>query len=267
MAASSDRSLRIIAQSNDKLQVVNGFVKGASVIHKFGAAEAVTTALTPITTALVWPTPTTATALEVVSTDNANDIPEGDGALTVEIHGIRTWAEETIESYALTGTTPVAVGSWLRVYRVKVTSSGVYAAHGTPSHNSTITLRVAAAGATWAIVGPASTGIGAAQSEIGAFSVPTGTHVHVTGIQINVDSAQAGNVFFFSREGADTVVAPFSPMQIKQAYRNIKGGLDVDFDYPLGPFTGPCDIGLMGQSAASTANIEGRMTILRELHV
>ena len=171
---------------------------------------------------------------------------------------------EAVSTITLTGTTPVAAGSWLRVYRMKVSASGVYAEPGTPSHNSTITLRVAAAGATWATIGVASTNFGASQSEIACYSVPANEHAHIIDVTANVDAAQSSNIFLYLREDADAVAAPFGPLQLKQAYRNIKGDLKEVFDYPLGPFYGPCDILMLVQTTAATADIEGRFTVVKE---
>ena len=158
-------------------EVRKGNVVGHSIVQKFGAIEGVTTTLSPVTSSGKYPTPTAVVALELVSSDNTNDIPAGTGALSVTIEGISNtngvWTEES-QTIALNGTTAVAVpNSMLRVYRMFVATSGVYATATTPSHNSTITLRVSGAGATWQQITPTGT-FGLSQAEIAVYTVPKG---------------------------------------------------------------------------------------------
>jgi hypothetical protein len=213
---------------------------------------------------MVWPTPTTATALELVSDDNTNDIPAGTGARSVTIYGIKDWTTgEESATIALNGTTPVAAGSWLRVYRMMVASSGTYATQTGASHDSTITLRVASAGATWSHISPAVTGFGAGQTQMAVYSAPTGKSVYVDFINILVEASKQADVFLYVREGADTIAAPFNAMNLKAGFRMVDGQTDVDYHFPLGPFVGPCDIGFMAASTPSgTADISIRFDII-----
>jgi hypothetical protein len=265
MAASSDRSLKAIATSNDKLDSVRAEILGVKITHKWGGAEAVTTALTPIASAKVYRTPVAAVALELVSTDNTEDIADGAGALTIDVIGIQDWAVgEVTSTITLTGTTPVAAGSWLRVYRMKVATSGVYAEPDVPSHDSTITLRVASAGETWATIGLAGTNFGASQTEIASYAIGDDKEVYINDIDIFVEGATTADVFLFVREDADAAEAPFGVLQLKESFRKIDGSTNLAFPYPLGPYTGPCDIVFMGNSTAATADIEIRFTVIEK---
>lgn len=248
-----DASLAL-ANSNPHL-IARGLIEGASVVHKFGAARDVGVSFVPVTTSQAYPTPMTAVSLEAVS-DSADDVPAGIGALKIRIYGITDWTlPESIEDVTLNGTTAVALANdWLRIHRVKVIESGTYASDVAPSHLSTITIRVAGAGATWAQVIPED-GFGLAQSEIAVYSVPVGKLAYVHTAAIFVEANKAANVLFFARDNADTVTAPYSAMQAKIILRDIAGGLSISPDTPLGAFAGPCDIGWMGMATAQTANI------------
>jgi len=248
-------------------EVRKGNVYGHSIVSKFGAIAGLTTTLTPITSSGTYPTPTTPVALELVSTDNTNDIPGGTGALSVTIEGISNtngvWTEES-QTVALNGTTAVAVpNSMLRVYRLYVATSGSYATQTVPSHNSTITLRVASAGATWQQLTPTATGsFGLAQSEIACYTVAKGQTGYLLNKKITIESTKSANVFLFVRDNADTVAAPFSPMRVKELDRNIVTSAERHPAAPIVKVAGPADIGFMGQSTSVTTNLSIEFEIL-----
>lgn len=248
-----------LANSNPLL-LARGLVEGASIVHKFGANTSIPTTLSPVSTSLVYPTPVAATALEVVSDstdDNGTTSPLGSGALTVDIHGITDWnSPQVIETVTLNGTTAVPmVNSFLRVYRLKIATSGTYASSTSPSHNSTLTLRESGAGATWAqITKRGSFGLG--QSEIASFSVPAGQLCYMSHADVLVGTTKTVDVVFFARSNADTVVAPYSAMQSKIIMRNLIGKAEVAPETPYGPFIGPCDIGWMAASSVGTSSVE-----------
>lgn len=249
----------IALANSDPHLIARGLIDGASVVHKFGAATNVGLSLVPITTSQSYMTPTVAQSLELVSDstdDNGTTSPLGTGALIVRVYGIADWAGgEVTEDITLNGITAVAlVTSFLRVYRMKVIGSGSYANSTTSSHVSTITLRGAGAGATWAKITPQS-GFGLAQSEIAVYTVPAGKLAYVHSALVSVEASKTANVLFFARENADVVTAPYSAMQTKIILRNVDSALPIQPDTPLGAFTGPCDIGWMGAANAQTANI------------
>lgn len=255
-----------LANSHPRL-IACGLVEGTNMVHKFGAATGVDTALTAITTAKVYRTPTTAVALEVVSDsvdDNGAASPLGSGALMLRIYGLQTWDEESIADVTLNGTTAVALpGTWLRIYRVKVIESGVYASYGTPSHNSTITIREAGGGDTWAQTDSLGT-FGLGQSEIAVYSVPRGRVAYVHSACIFIEATRTANVIFFARENADIIIPPYAGMQAKIVLRDVANAVGVKPDTPVGAFNGPCDIGWMGAANIQAANISIDFEI--ELH-
>ena len=129
--------------NSDPLLLTRGLVDGAKVVHKFGAADAVGGTLVPISSSKTYQMPMTAQALEILSddvNDNGTTSPLGSGALTVEVIGIADWnAGEVTELVTLDGTSVVALSTlFLRVYRIKVITSGTYATDSIGSHDSTI---------------------------------------------------------------------------------------------------------------------------------
>lgn len=246
-------------------EVRKGNVIGHSIVQKFGAIDDITTTLTPITSSGQYPTPTAPIALELVSNDNTNDIPAGTGALSVTIEGLSNtngvWTEES-QTIALNGTTAVAVpNSMLRVYRMFVETSGTYATQTIPSHNSTITLRASGGGATWQTLTPTGT-FGLSQSEIAVYTIPKGKIGYLLSKKVSVESSKTANIFLFVREDCDIVVAPFSPMKVKELERNLATSTERHPSSPIVKATGPADIGFMGQSTSTTTDLSIEFEIL-----
>lgn len=235
----------------DFFQLVRqGLVPGHSLVSKFGAAEAIGTSITPVATAKTYKTPTALTSLELVS-DSTDDAAAGSGLRKVRVYGLSTGWEEVIEEVTLNGTTAVALANqYFRIYRMYGTESGTYATDTAPSHNSTITLRVASGGATWAefiSVG----GFGMGQSEIACYSVPAGYKAYLVDRYLTVETNKAANLFGFIRESADTVAAPFSPMRVFERNLAITEEHAVKPRVLRGPFQGPCDLGYMAAATPS----------------
>jgi len=246
------------------LEVRKGNVPKHSIVQKFGAISGVTTTLTPVTSSGTYPTPTTPTALEVVSS-SANDAPGGSGARTLTIEGISNtngvWTEEA-QTVALNGTAAVAIpNSMLRVYRMYVASSGSYANATTPSHNSTITVRTSGGGATWQRLTPTGT-FGLSQSEIAVYTVPKGFTAYLLSKSVRVESSKTANIFLFVRDNADVVTAPFSPMRVKELERNLGSSADRNPDAPIVKMVGPADVGFMAKSTSVTTDLSIEFELL-----
>lgn len=249
----------IALANSDPILIARGLIAGATPVHKFGAGGGIGTALKPITTSLTYQMPQTAQALEILSDDPADDgttSPRGAGAWVVRVIGIAVWADgEVFEDVVLEGTTPVALTTnFLRVYRMKVSSSGIYADQDNPSHDSLITLRGAGAGVTWGTVMSLSS-FGLAQTEIACYSVPAGKQIFMSGALVSVEATRAANIVFCVREGADIIVAPYTAFQAKIVLRSITDSVPIDQYTPYGPFTGPCDLIWLGEATANTANL------------
>jgi hypothetical protein len=246
------------------LEVRKGNVEKHSIIQKFGAIQDVTTTLTPVTSSGTYPTPTTPIALELVS-DSVDDASGGTGAISVTLEGVSntngSWTRE-VQSVTLTGTTPVAVpNSMTRVDRLYVSESGSYANGTTPSHSSTITLRVAGAGATWQNI-ISESGFGLSQSEISVYTIPKGFSGYILSKNVSIEATRTANVFLFTREGADVVSAPFTPMRVKELERNLSTNASRKPNSPLLKITGPADVGFMAQSTSVTTSLSIEFEVL-----
>ena len=107
--------------------VAEGNVTGHAVWTKLGYTPTMTTAESDLwSKAGAYVFPATAQQMEVVSSDNTNDIVGGTGALKVTIYYLdNLWAEKT-EEVTLTGTTPANTVA-TNIYRIngfRVTSAG-----------------------------------------------------------------------------------------------------------------------------------------------
>ena len=236
------------------VELAAGNLTKYSVIHKFGTNENVGTSFVPISRGGVYQVPTTATALEVVSSD-ANDTAAGSGARTVTIIGLDSNWVEVSQTVSMNGTTAVAIPTSLtRVYRATVATSGTYANAAAGSHAGTITVQGAGGGATWLQI--YFTDFPRGQSQCGIYTIPSGKTGVVYFHYISVDSNKSADVVFFRRENADTVAAPYSAMKANIELIGLSGIINLlDSASPQGPFVGPCDIGFMGKFGTGTGGI------------
>lgn len=239
---------------------------GFSVVHKFGRNESIGTSLEPISLGGVYQMPAAAVSLEFVS-DAAGDALNGAGMHELTVIGLdASWNEQTVTTaaHATDGTTAVAIsGTWLRVFRAFVSSSGTYPTAIAESHVGDITIRVASAGATWATISDAP--IGRGQSEICAYTVPTGKTAYLSSLVVSADAGQnnAPDIILFQRPNADDVSSSYSGA-LREVWESLKvsGQQTLKPATPLGPFVGPCDLIVAGVVATSTGTAEGDFELL-----
>jgi hypothetical protein len=239
--------------------------RGFTVVHKFGRNADVAGAWEPISLGGVYQMPTAAVSLEFLSSDAA-DALNGAGMHELTVIGLNaSWAEQTVSTaaHATDGTTAVAIsGTWLRVYRAYVSSSGTYPTSFGGSHVGDITIRVASAGATWATIDEANGGavdIARGQTEIGCYTVPTGKTAYLSSWTLTVEPGQTTkpSVIIFQRPNADDTSSSYSgTMREIWTAINIDSPINTKPATPLGPFVGPCDIGFVALGAATTAAVE-----------
>jgi len=242
-------------------QVALGLVPNARIERVFGEGN-LTTSYLPIATALVYPTPTAAVSLEIVSS-SASDTAAGVGAQTVTVVGLNSSWQEVSQTMTMNGVTAVAIPTaLLRIHRIYVVTSGAYADSATASHVGVITVRVAGAGATWGII-DTSTGWAAGQSAIGCYTVPTGQTAYVIWKVINVESSKVVDARFFQRPLADDVTTPYTGI-MKQVEREAAAAGESQHmpKAPIGPFVGPCDLGFIAKVSAGNAVIASEFQLL-----
>jgi len=216
------------------VDIVKGEVPGHTVIHKFGRNSAVSSSFVPICESGFYRTPTTNTALEVVSTD-ADDNASGAGARTIYYEGLQVQSGSLVvvsDVVELDGTTEVALpDSLIRLYRWYVASSGVYASQSVGSHQGDISIQESGAGNVWAKIAIDTFGRG--QSQIGAYTVPTGYSAFMTDITSSVESDKEAEILLFQRNGVLNTTAPYDPMRLVTEISSAKGVQSINLSSPL----------------------------------
>ena len=239
------------------VDVAKGEVPGHTVIQKFGRNSAVSSSFVPICLSGFYRTPTSNTALEVVSTD-VDDTFLGAGARTIYYEGLQVQSGSLVvvsDVVELDGTTPVALpDSLIRLYRWYVASSGVYASQSAGSHQGDITIQESGAGNVWAKI--ENNGFPRAQSQIGAYTVPTGYTAYVSKISYSVESDKEADILMFKREGVLNTSAPYNAMTLVTEINSATGNYTVEYRTPL-KFEEETDFGFLGKLKANT----GPMTV------
>ena len=222
--------------------------------HKFGRNAAVGTTFAPLCFGGVFQTPTSATALEAVST-SANDTAAGSGAQQLTIVGLNSaWAEVT-QTVEMNGLTAAALGTDLiRLNRYWASRSGTYATTSSASQAGDLIIRGSGAGPTWATLD--STDYGRAQSEIGCVSIETGKEVYLLGGRFVSESSKSASAIIFRRESADDVTTPFSgTMRVIAEATGFTGAVPIQPKAPYKPIIGPCDIIVLGKLDVGTGSM------------
>lgn len=244
-------------------QVAEGNIPGYSIVHKFGAGNVGTT-LVPITQSGTYQTPTTAQALEFVSTAAA-DALNGAGMREITITGLdANWNKvvQVIAAHATDGTIAVAIPtSLIRLMTWKVSSSGTYATDITSSHVGVLTIQASGGGTVWSTI--PTTPFPSGRSQIGAYTIPTGFTGYLMGKLIYTDTNKVADVYFFERNNADDVTTPYSGvMSLIEREVGVVGGFDHHFTLPKNGFVGPCDLGAMAKVTSGTADVSIEFELL-----
>ena len=161
-----DAALRnaMTVQEPYELQVAKGQVVGASSVNKFGANLDVNTTEETIWAnggSITWPA--LAFTAYIVSSDAA-DASAGTGARTVTVSGLDADYKVKTASVTLNGTSAVAIsGTWLRINRAFVTSSGTGGGAA-----GTITMQDVGATVVYANLGLGN------QTQMAVYTVPAG---------------------------------------------------------------------------------------------
>jgi hypothetical protein len=242
-------------------EVVEGKHPGRSIIHKFGFAT-ITNSLAPITQTLTYFTPLTPVNLEFVSDDVA-DATGGSGATKITIEIIDPNWDQVTHVIDTDGVTPVPLPPMLRLCRWYVSESGSYASPISPSYVGNLTIRVLGGGTAWDIIKNGAPF--PAQSEIGVYSAPRGHSLYLYSKSVFVDANKPIDIFFMFRQNTDDITAPFSGVRrLIEREIGIIGDYTKKWDYPKGPFVGPCDIGFQGiKQSSGTADVSVEYVLLQ----
>jgi hypothetical protein len=216
------------------VDIAKGEVPGHSVIQKFGRNSAITNSFDPITESTFYRTPTSNTALEVLSND-ADDNATGAGARSITYEGLQESGGNLVvvtNTVSLNGTTAVALpDSLIRLYRWQVATTGTYANQTTPSHQGTLTIRESGGGDTWSTI--AINTFGRGQSQIGAYTVPSGYKAYITDIVYSVENDKEAEILLLQRNGVLNTSAPYDPIRLVTEISSAKGASNVHYPAPL----------------------------------
>ena len=224
-----------------------------SITHKFGRNENVGTSFEAISLTGDYQMPTTAQALEIVST-SASDTSAGSGARSVTVQGLDGSFNELTQDVVLNGTTAVALTTDMtRINRASVKESGTYATTSAGSHAGDITIQGSGGGTAWTQL--SVTDYPRGQSELAAYSVGVGKSAMVRIVTVSVDSSKQASIMFLKREGSNVVSAPFDAARIVFELGGISGESLLTTVAPFGPFEGPCDLFFLAKVASGTAEV------------
>lgn len=235
--------------------VSQGVYDGEYIVNKFGRNGAIGTSLAPVSIGGNYRTPTTAQALEFVST-SANDTAAGSGARSIFIQGLDSNFDLISETIATNGLTPVAlVNSYTRVFRFFVATSGTYASQTASSHAGNLILQASGAGDEWARIDLVATVFGVGQSQIGCYTVPRGYTACLLSKHITVETNKPASLYFFKRDQINVASAPFGPMRLFEENDGIQAPFSVNGKAPIQTFDEMTDIGFMSIVGAGTASV------------
>jgi hypothetical protein len=255
-----DASASITRSSFTWLDSARGLTSGLQPIKKFGRNDSVGTSFEPICFGGIYQTPQSgsATTLRIAAGGNANDSAAGSGAREVTIEGLDQDFNYVEEAIATNGTSAslATVATFTRVFKSRVSKSGTYATSIAGSHAGNIVIENSGGGTTWLVMD--SAGFPKSSSEVGAYTVAAGKTGYVKIRNLSIDSGKTIDLVFFSRENADEVSPPYSPMRAQSVVSGVSGGsIEVfgDVDVPFGPYVGPTDIGFMARVTAGNASV------------
>ena len=219
---------------NFGIESSKGNVPGHTVIHKFGRNSAISSTFAPITESSFYRTPTSNTALEVVSND-ANDTSTGTGARSITYEGLQESGGNLVvvtNTVSLNGTTAVALpDSLIRLYRWRVATSGTYATQTSASHQGTLTIQESGGGNTWSTI--VLNTFGRAQSQIGCYTVPTGYTAFISEIVYSIENDKEAEILLYQRPGVLNTTAPFDAMRLVTEVSSARGVAEANYSAPF----------------------------------
>lgn len=241
-------------------RVAKGDIPGHSLVHQFGSGV-LTTTISPITYGNHFRTPKALTSLEVIS-DRDEDFEDGLGAQQVTVVGIGSGWTEVTQTVTMNGQVAAALGTDLyRINKWYVSRSGSYADEQTGSHFGELTIRESGGGEIWSVI--PSDPIAVGESEIGCYTIPSGKTGFLLSKSLFVDSSKSADIYFFKRENANVVDAPYTGiLKLIQREVGLQGGISLSTVGPKRGFAGPCDVGFMGKISVSTGDCSVEFELL-----
>ncbi len=176
-----------------------------------------------------------ASALRVRAGGNAADDAAGAGAQSITIEGLDEnfdAASETVATAGASASDPTTT-TFSRVNRAYVGATGAY------TGNNTAAVLIETTGGTLV----AQIEAGAGQTQLGLYSVPRLKTAYLTRVRFIVSAGtnKTASLRFWKRENADDVTTPYSPKRLIEAFDEVAGEVQIQFEaWPAIP--GPADI-------------------------
>lgn len=191
------------------------------------------------------------------SSANDANTTTASGTRTIRVTGLLAGFTATTEDLALNGTATVtSANSWIRINDVEALAVGTYDGTTTPlhgtvniSHGSTITAQLYV-----------DDSITCAIAQTGRFSVPAGYDAYLSKVDISVASGKSANIYMFSRENADDIVAPYSAKKIIGVYDGMVGYNPIQGEWSK--FPAKTDIWIAAKAAAVNTSITVEMHLI-----
>lgn len=251
------------------IEVAKGNVPGHVYVHKFGRNSSVSTSLVPVCSGGEYVTPTTAVSLEFVS-GSAADALDDVGMHSLNVQGLdENWDLQSVttSAHATDGTIAVAItGSWRRVFRAYVASSGNYATSSAGSHVGTITIRGSGGGTTYGSINLEGT-FPLGQTLIGAYTIPRGYTGYILSQEFSSDisGTKTTNFYFFQRENADDVTSSYSgTMRVQNLQIGTQGSFQT-LHLTYEGYAAMTDIGYLAKASAATdASAEFELLLIQD---
>ena len=247
------------AQAGYHMEVARGNVTGQTMIHKFGRADITTGWVDIWTPGTVYPFPTTASTLEAISSD-VNDTSAGSGARTITVEGLdASWDIQT-ETITMNGTSASTAtsGSFIRVYRAWVATSGTYGTLSAGGNAGTITIRVASAGATLAEIALLPNGAtpGSGQTEMAIYTIPNAKTGYLHSGYFNVDGNKSAQLALWKRDNADDTSAPVDSRRLLFTIDGLSSTSQLQPILPIGPLNAKTDVWMSARGSAAGTSVD-----------
>ena len=237
------------------MEIARGNESGLSAVNKFGRNSALPNG----TAEDIWDGSSaytfisSAETMDLISTDNTNDTSIGNGAKQVEIQGLDANYALQTETVSLSSVAVPTTYSYLRIFRMKVTSVGTL-----ENNQGTITATGSTSSTVVAQIQPGNN-----QTLMAIYTVPAGYTAYMTKYYFSVNSATAAatqvDVAMYISAGAG------GPQQIKHFLGSNDDGTSVylhTFGIPL-VIAEKSDIRLEGE-ANGTADVSAGFDLVLE---
>lgn len=206
-----------ITEKDWLVEVAQGNVPGASLVHKFGRNDAVPNASFELVSMLSAATTflSAATKVRIKAGGNINDTVLGTGAREVTVQGIASDLTETSEAIATAGASAstATTASFWRVYRAWVSSAGAYGG----SNTGDVTIEDSGGSADINIIKA-----GEGQTQFASYSIPTAKTGYLLSVHVTVDTTQEADIRVFTRESLNDAAVPMPAKRLKLYWDGIK---------------------------------------------